>query len=76
MGLYLPWALLVLFAVLQDKKAPDPAGLVPAMVCFAILFVPETEIIYHHVAYGGQIKALALISLFYIGLRYRFPLVL
>ena len=74
MGLYLPWALLVLFAVLQDKKAPDPAGLVPAMVCFAILFVPETEIIYHHVAYGGQIKALALISLFYIGLRYRFPL--
>jgi hypothetical protein len=74
LGLYLPWALLVLFAVLQHKKAPDPAGLVPAMVCFAILFVPETEIIYHHVAYGGQIKALALISLFYIGLRYRFPL--
>jgi hypothetical protein len=34
------------------------------MVCFAILFVPETEIIYHHVAYGGQIKSLALISLF------------
>ena len=74
MALYLPWALLVLFAILQDKKGQASPGLVPAMVCFAILFVPETEIIYHYVSVGGQIKALALVALFYIGLSRRFPL--
>ena len=74
MALYLPWALLVVFAILQDKKGQASPGLVPAMVCFAILFVPETEIIYHHLAAGGQIKALTLVALLYIGLRYRFPL--
>jgi len=73
MGLYLPWALLVVLAV-RDKKGERTPGLVPAMVCFAILFVPETEMIYHRIAVGGQIKALTLVTLLYIGLRYRFPL--
>ena len=74
MALYFPWALLVVFAVLQDKKGQVSPGLVPAMVCFAILFVPETEIIYHYISVGGQIKAITLVALLYIGLHYRFPL--
>ena len=74
MSLYLPWAALVLFAVQQAKTGRDSPGLAPAMVCFAILFVPETEIIYHYSSVAGQIKALTLVALFFIGLRYRFPL--
>jgi hypothetical protein len=74
MSLYMPWALLVLLAVQQAKIGEIPPGLIPALVCFAILFVPETEIIVPHHSIGGQIKALTLMALFLVALRHPFPL--
>jgi hypothetical protein len=74
MSLYLPWALLVLFAIQQRKRGHGAPGLVSVMVCFAILFVPETEIIWHKYPLGGQIKALALLALSFLALRYPFAL--
>jgi Glycosyltransferase family 87 len=72
MSLYLPWALLVLFAVEQGKKGQDAQGLVSAMVCFGILLAPETELIWHHQPLGGQLKALTLVALVFIALRQPF----
>jgi hypothetical protein len=72
LSLYLPWAMLVLFAVHRDNRDRDVPGLVSAFVCFAILFVPETEIIFHRRPIAGQLKALTLVALFSIALRYPF----
>jgi hypothetical protein len=72
LSLYLPWALLVLFAVQQGRKHETVPGLSAAMVCFAMLFVPETEMILYHHSFAGQFKALVLIALFYIGVSYPF----
>jgi len=74
LNLYLPWGLLVLYAIKQARRTKPVAGLILAMVCFAILFVPETEFILHQMSLGGQIKALTLITLLVIALRYPFPL--
>ncbi|SFR96737.1 Protein of unknown function [Granulicella pectinivorans] len=71
--LYVPWALLVIFALIAKQSGREYKGLVEAFVCFAILFVPETEFIYRHQSHGGQIKALVLIALFFIALKYPFP---
>jgi len=72
MHLYVPWALLALLAVQAKAFHKQFPGLIAAFICFAILFVPETEFIYHAHSYGGQIKALALLALFVIGLYYPF----
>jgi hypothetical protein len=72
LSLYLPWAMLVLLAVHRGNRDQDVPGLVLAMVCFAILFVPETEIILHRRSIAGQLKALTLVALFFIALRYPF----
>jgi hypothetical protein len=72
LSLYLPWAMLVLLAVHRGNRNQDVPGLVLAMVCFAILFVPETEIILHRRSIAGQLKALTLVALFFIALRYPF----
>jgi hypothetical protein len=74
MHLYVPWALLVLFALQLEKKNLKSSGLVVAFLCFAVLFVPETEIIVHGYSYAGQIKALTLLVLLFIGLHYPFHL--
>lgn len=66
--LYLPWGLMVLVAV--ERRASK--GMLAAMVSFAILFAPETELIVRGRSYGGQVKALALVALFGIGLARRF----
>jgi hypothetical protein len=42
------------------------------MVCFAILFVPETEIIVDGQSITGQLKALTLVALFFIAVHYPF----
>ncbi len=69
--LFMPWMLLVLVAV--ESRGRAVAGLVGALVCFAIVFAPETEVIWNEQTYGGQIKAVALVSLFVIALRRGFP---
>jgi hypothetical protein len=73
MHLYAPWAMLVLVTLESARKGSYPKGLVKALVCFAILFVPETEVIFGGVSVGGQIKALVLIVLLVIAVRYPFP---
>jgi len=73
MSLYLPWALLTLLAVQEQRQRKASPGIVPAMVCFAILFVPETEIIVNTQSIAGQIKAVTLVALLVIALRHPFP---
>jgi hypothetical protein len=70
MHLYVPWGLLVLFAQEQWNRKNDVPGLTIAFVCFAILMAPESEFIYHAVRFGGQIKAITLIVLMYIAMKY------
>ena len=76
--LYVPWAMLTLFALDRWKRDGGvglPAsipGLLAAMVCFAILFAPETEMIWSGLSYGGQVKALVLAVLLGVGLRFPF----
>lgn len=66
--LYLPWALLVMVAL----ERRECKGMMAGMVCFAILFAPERELIWGGRSYGGQVKALALVVLFGIGLVGKF----
>jgi hypothetical protein len=72
MHLYVPWGLLVLFAQGQWSTKNNVPGLTAAFVCFAVLMAPESEFIYHTVRFGGQIKAVTLIALMYIALKYPF----
>ncbi len=72
MHLYAPWAILALITVQAARQGTYPKGLLAAFTCFAILFAPETEVIFHHWSYGGQIKAVTLIVLFVIALRFPF----
>lgn len=72
MHLYMPWALLSLVAVRAWRERERPAGLLPAMVCFGVLMAPETEFIHLGESLGGPIKAITLLVLFWVGLRYRF----
>ena len=76
MQLYIPWAMLVLFAQERSEASSKTRqrirGLIAAFVCMAIAMSPESEFIRHNVRYGGQIKALALVVLMCIGLRYPF----
>ncbi len=73
MHLYIPWAVLVLHAQQQStaKKRKIP-GLTAAFVCFAILFSPQSEFIHNQTRFGGQIKAVVLLTLIAIGLKYPF----
>jgi hypothetical protein len=72
MHLYVPWGLLVLFAQEQWNMKNDVPGLTVAFVCFAVLMAPESEFIYHAVRFGGQIKAVTLVVLMYIAMKYPF----
>ena len=71
--LYVSWALLVVLAQEQCKDEQDRIpGLMPAFICFAVLMSPESEFIRDGVRFSDQIKALTLIVLMYIALRYPF----
>lgn len=72
MHLYVPWALLSLVAVRAWREQRQVAGLLPAMVCFGVLLAPEAEFIHLGESLGGPIKAVTLLVLFWVGLRYRF----
>lgn len=65
--LYAPFAMLVLIGVSQWRK-----GLSAAFACFAVLFTTQDYLVHHDVRYGGQLKALTLIVLLIISLRYAF----
>jgi len=71
--LYTAWVLMVILCVdAYHRGAASVKGVWPAFVCFAILLSQVGEIILHGERLGGQIKALVLIALFYIALRYPF----
>jgi hypothetical protein len=72
MHLYIPWAMLVLFAQDQWQSGRNVAGLTAVFIALAILVSPESEFIHHIDHVGGQIKALALIALMFLGLKYPF----
>ena len=68
--LYIPWAMLVVLAI--DQKGRVTPGLMAAFAWFAVATSIQTELIYHARTYEGQIKAIALIALMVISLRYPF----
>lgn len=72
MHLYAPWALLSLLAVRAWREQERVPGLLPAMVCFGVLMAPEAEFIHLGESLSGPIKAITLLVLFWVGLRYRF----
>lgn len=61
---------------IQRRGLPQgPAfGLWAALLVLAFLLSPESELIWHGNRYAGQVKALALLALGYISLRYPFIL--
>lgn len=69
-NLYVPWAMLVVFAAQQWRVPERTRGLTAAMLCFGILFASESELIHDHSNYSGQLKCLVLIVLFVIVLRF------
>jgi hypothetical protein len=75
--LYTPWALCVLLVVdssraehLHGNASRIVPGLAAIFVCFAILMSQIGEIILHGDRLGGQIKAVTLIVLFVLALKY------
>ena len=74
--LYIPWALLVLYAV-DLARSPGTSqrirGLGFCFVCFGFLMTPESYFIVDGIRYSGQLKALVLVALLVATLRCPFP---
>ncbi len=73
--LYIPWALLTLYAVEiagSSGSLQRVRGLGFCFVCFAFLMTPESYFIVDGIRYSGQLKALVLVALFVAALRYPF----
>jgi hypothetical protein len=70
--LYIPWAMLALYAVAQPCGARGVRGLGVCFGCFALLLTPQSYLILHGVRFPGQFKALVLLALFLAALRYPF----
>ncbi len=72
--LYVPWGLMVLYAIDLAKAKRSLQGLYSVFVCFAILMSAESELIYkapgnaNPHGYSGQLKAITLVVLLVIGL--------
>lgn len=66
--LYVPWGLMVLYAIDRWKAGQSVEGLKWVFVCFAILVSAESELIFHW-GFSGQVKAIALAVLLVIALR-------
>ncbi|MHB1674869.1 MAG: glycosyltransferase family 87 protein [Acidobacteriaceae bacterium] len=74
--LYIPWALLALYAVDLARSSGTSQrirGLGFCFACFAFLMTPESYFIVDGIRYSGQLKALVLVALFVAALRYPFP---
>jgi hypothetical protein len=70
--LYIPWACLALLSVSAQVQGRRVAGLKAAMILLALLCSPEFFIKYRGVYSFGQFKAVCLILLLCIALRYDF----
>ncbi len=68
--LFIPATMLILFAIEQRVRVVP--GLTAMFVCLALLLGFETELIFHHLRFGGFFKALVFLVL--SGLVMRFPL--
>ena len=77
LSLYLPWGLLVVYALSYSSNAhPDRrlnAALLVSFICFAVLFSPESELIQGAKGWSGQFKAATLVVIMITALRYPFP---
>lgn len=85
LNLYVPWGLLVLYALSRARKPNLDRGsdrsldhtadrpLLIAFICFGILFSAQSELIQADKGLSGQLKALTLIVLLFTALRYPFP---
>ena len=70
--LYAPWVLLCLLAVDRYRRGERMPGLGLAFACLAVLMAPESEFFRNGQRLDGPIKAVTLLVLFWVGLRYRF----
>jgi hypothetical protein len=70
--LYVPWGLMVLFAIDQARTNRSMDRLMTVFICFAILMSAESELIYQARGHSGQLKAIVLVALLYVGLKYPF----
>jgi hypothetical protein len=68
MLLYVPWAMLVFFAV--ETAGQRIPGLGAIFICFAGLLAAMCELIHHYIGFGGQIRALIFVATFALALRY------
>lgn len=72
MHLYVPWGLIVLYAIERWKAGQSVDGLKWVFVCFAVLVSAESEFIFHW-GFSGQLKAIALVVLLVIALSKPWP---
>lgn len=72
MHLYVPWGLLVLFAVDSSRNKRQVPGTLAAFICFAILFSPQSEFIWRASSLSGPIKTIVLVALWYISIKFPF----
>jgi hypothetical protein len=71
--LYAPWAMLVVVALRTGATGKLLRGLRTAFVCFAVLFTSQRFLYYHWIHPNGTFKAIALVTLMVIALRYPIP---
>jgi hypothetical protein len=72
--LYAPWAVLVFVVFDAARAGREVPGLGKAFACFAVLMSSESEMFFRHERAEGMIKAVALIALWYIAMKYPFVL--
>jgi hypothetical protein len=72
--LYVPWALLVVLALRENRMGRRTPGLGIALLAMGILLAPLNEFIHWGVSIGGQIKTVVLIALWTIAMKYPFEM--
>jgi hypothetical protein len=70
--MYLPFALLAIFAVRSPRQKVPTPGLLVALVLLAVLVEPETFLVLHGWLYAGQIKGCCLVLLMIVASTYPF----
>jgi hypothetical protein len=70
--LYIPWGMLVLYALDLAMPGRRAQGLLAAFVCFAVLLSAESELI-HRSGYSGQLKAFTLVVLMIVAVKHPWP---
>ena len=72
--LYPGLVLLISYALYRDRVSPQETSkaLWAALLLLAFLLSPESELIWHGIRYAGQLKALSLVALAFVSLRWPF----